>query len=234
MDGSHEAMVDTARRLAAALKPGDLDQTLRQITEAAVEVIPEVDFASITVRQADGHLTTSAATHEGLLTLDAIQYDLREGPCYEAATDVLHVVSPDLSDDPRFPRYGPAAVQAGIQSQAAFRLFENRQTQGALNLYSKEVGSFRDLESVSMLFKHHAATAIAYAYEISNLHEALATRKRIGQAMGIVMERYDLSDERAFAFLTRLSQYRNVKLRLVAEELVAEVEQRSAENSRGQ
>jgi hypothetical protein len=233
MHGSHEAMLDTARRLAAALKPGDLDQTLRQITDAAVEVLPEVDFASITVRHSDGPLTTAAATHEGLLTLDAIQYELREGPCYDAATDTLHVVSPDLSDDPRFPQYGPAAVRAGIQSQAAFRLFEIGETQGALNLYSKEVGAFRDLESVSLLFKHHAATAIAYAHEITNLKEALATRKRIGQAMGIVMERYELSDERAFAFLTRLSQHRNVKLRLVAEELIAEVEQRSAEISGG-
>jgi AmiR/NasT family two-component response regulator len=67
--------------------------------------------------------------------------------------------------------------------------------------------------------------AIAYAYEVSSLSEALETRSTIGKAMGIVMERYQLSDERAFAFLTRLSQHRNVKLRLVAEELVSELAQ---------
>ena len=34
------------------------------------------------------------------------------------------------------------------------------------------------------------------------------------------MERYQLSDERAFAFLARLSQDRSVKLRKVAEEVI--------------
>jgi AmiR/NasT family two-component response regulator len=40
------------------------------------------------------------------------------------------------------------------------------------------------------------------------------------------MERYHLDDERAFAFLARLSQQRNVKLRQVAEELIADVSRR--------
>jgi AmiR/NasT family two-component response regulator len=35
------------------------------------------------------------------------------------------------------------------------------------------------------------------------------------------MERYKLTDQRAFAFLTRLSQDGNIKLRLVAEEIIA-------------
>jgi AmiR/NasT family two-component response regulator len=50
----------------------------------------------------------------------------------------------------------------------------------------------------------------------------------IGQAVGIVMERYTLSDEHAFAFLKRLSSHRNVKLRQVAEEIIAETGQRPA------
>lgn len=233
MHGSQEAMVDTARRIAEALKPGDLDTTLTRITQTAVEVIPEVDFASVTVRHSDDHLTTAAATHEGLLTLDEVQYDLREGPCYDAATDTLHVVSIDLARDPRFPRYGPVAVQAGIEAQAAFRLFDTDRTQGALNLYSKEVGSFGDLESVSALFKSQAAIALAYAHEVTNLEEALLTRKAIGKAIGLLMERYELTDERAFAFLTRMSQHRNIKLRVIAEELVAEVEERAAAKVNG-
>ena len=229
MHGSQEAMVETARRIAEALKPGDLDTTLAHVTAAAVEVIPEVDFASITVRHLDDdHLTTAAPTHEGLLTLDKVQYELREGPCYDAATDTLHVVSIDLARDPRFPRFGPVAREAGIQSQAAFRIFDTDKTQGALNLYSKEVGSFGDLASVSGLFRHQAGIAIAYAHEITDLREALATRKSIGQAMGIVMERYQLTDERAFAFLTRMSQHRNIKLRVIADELVSELEQQAA------
>lgn len=50
--------------------------------------------------------------------------------------------------------------------------------------------------------------------------EALATRNVIGQAVGIVMERYKVDSDRAFAFLVRLSQTRNTKLRTVATALV--------------
>lgn len=218
--------LDGAAALAARLRPGDLDATLGQITEAAVELIPQVAYASITVRHAD-RLQTVAPTDDRLLPLDELQYSLQEGPCYDAATDHLHVTAPDLEHDPRFPRYAEAATRSGIRAQAAFRLFERGPTQGALNLYSTEVGAFVDLEETAALFRSQGAVAIAYAHEVTSLAEALETRTTIGKAMGIVMERYDLSDERAFAFLTRLSQDRNLKLRHVAAEIVDEVAERS-------
>jgi AmiR/NasT family two-component response regulator len=75
---------------------------------------------------------------------------------------------------------------------------------------------------LSALFGHQAGVAISYAYEIGTLHEAVQSRTTIGTAVGIVMERYKLDDERAFAFLQRLSSHRNVKLRVVVQELVAD------------
>lgn len=221
----HGAVDDAT--LADRLRPGDLDATLRQITGAAVELIPQVACASITVRHAD-RLETVASTDELLLPLDETQYALQEGPCYEAATDHLRVIAPDLEHDPRFPRYAAVALRAGIRAQAAFRLFERGPTQGALNLYATEAGAFSGLDETAALFRSQAAVAIAYAHEVTSLTEALETRTTIGKAMGIVMERYDLTDERAFAFLTRLSQDRNLKLRHVAAQLVAEVAERSS------
>lgn len=223
--------METAARLSESLVPGDLDTTLSHVTTAAVELIPEVQCASITLRFGDDHLETTAATHDFLLEVDERQYDLREGPCYDAATDTLHVVSSDLAEDPRFPHFGPMAARAGIRSMAAFRLFDAKSSTGALNLYAEEPGCFDDLHTTAALFRHQAAVAIAYAHEVTNLQEALLTRKTIGQAIGIVMERYQLTDQRAFAFLTRLSQDRNVKLRLIAEELIAATEERGAQPS---
>jgi AmiR/NasT family two-component response regulator len=63
---------------------------------------------------------------------------------------------------------------------------------------------------------------------VENLKEAMQTRQLIGRAVGIAMERYRLDEQRAFAFLARVSQTSNVKLRAVAEELVAETEKGSA------
>jgi GAF domain-containing protein len=217
---SQERLLETARRLSDRLTPGDLDATLAQITAAAVEVLPNVQMCSITIRRADGTLETVAPTDEVLTRIDGAQYDLQEGPCYQAATDDRQVISNDLATDPRFPRYGAAAVSEGVRAQIGVRLFDSPRSHGALNLYSEQVGAFDGAGSLSALFAHQAAQAIAYAEEIGNLAEAVRTRTLIGQAVGIVMERYGLNDQRAFAFLQRLSSHRNIKLRIVASEIV--------------
>ena len=213
-------MLDTSRRLRAALTPADLDETLTRITAAAVEVLPQVRYASITIKHTDGQLETAAPTDDLICELDAAQYELEEGPCYEAATDTVHVVSPHLADDLRFPRYAPVAVAAGIQAQAGIRLFDGQQSRGALNLYAEEAGAFEDLGTVGELFSHQAAMALEYAREITQLQQAVRTRQTIGQAVGVVMQQFGLDDARAFAFLTRLSSTSNTKLRVVAERLV--------------
>lgn len=213
--------VEVSRRLQAALTPADLDQTLARITAAAVEVLPEVEYASITIRHADGRLETAAPTNDLVLDLDAAQYEYREGPCYEAASDSVHVTSPDLSLETRWPRYAPVALGAGVQAQAGVRLFDGKESNGALNLYSLSRGSFDELDSLGSLFAHHAATAIDYARQITHLQQAVETRQVIGQAVGIVMHQYGLDDARAFAFLTRLSSHNNIKLRAVADQVIA-------------
>jgi GAF domain-containing protein len=206
--------------LADSVRPGELDATLSAITTTAVTVLPQVDFSSISINHPGGQLETKGATDELICDLDATQHDLHEGPCYYAVTEEAYVVSSNLAADERFPKYGPEAASKGIRSQVGLRLYTGDRAQGALNLYSKNVGAFEDLADLGALFATQAAMAIGYANEVSNLRTALETRTVIGKAVGIVMERYKLPDDRAFAFLTRLSQHRNVKLRTVAEEIV--------------
>lgn len=233
MPMSDEEVLETARRLVASLTPGDLDHTLAAITAAAVEVLPDVTSASITVRHADGRIDTAGQTNDELLVLDAAQYSFHEGPCYEAATESVHVICPDLANDERFPRYAKVALAHGVRAQAGLRLFEGPRSSAALNLYSGTVGAFADFDALGTLFSQQAAMAIGYAREVDNLREAVTTRTAIGQAVGIVMERYGLTDERAFAFLARMSQHRNVKLRLIAQEMIAATEHIGAEDEQG-
>lgn len=220
----HERILDLARGLSEALAPGDLESTLSSITAAAVDLLPDVDYASMTIRRADDRLETVAPTDGLIKVLDAAQYELREGPCYQAAVEAVHVTSPDLASDQRFPRYAAVAVAAGIHAQAGLQLFDNRGSQGALNLYSKKVGALGDLGVLGPLFAHQSAMAVDYAREIENLREAVESRGLIGRAVGILMERYRLDDARAFGFLVRLSQHENVKVRVLAEDLIRQVE----------
>ena len=106
-----------SQALLQRLTPGDLDATLASITRAAVEVLPQVQYASITMRHRDGTLDTHAPTDTLLNDLDQQQYQLHEGPCYDATTDTIYAVAGDLGADERYPRYGPLAVRAGIRSQ---------------------------------------------------------------------------------------------------------------------
>jgi GAF domain-containing protein len=217
----------TSQELLQRLRPGDLDDTLLAITTAAVEVLPHVHYSSVTMRHPDGTLDSYALTDDIIHDLDTCQFELKEGPCYDGASEVAFAVSPDLASDERYPNYGPVAVKAGIRSQAGIRLFENSKTVGGLNIYSRDPGAFTDVESINRLFSHHAAVALSYSMQIKTLKEALETRSRIGQGVGIVMERYKIPEQQAFAFLTRLSQHRNVKLRAIADELIAAVSQPS-------
>jgi AmiR/NasT family two-component response regulator len=90
-----------------------------------------------------------------------------------------------------------------------------------LNLYRTGAGCFDPrTRRVAQLFASYARMGLMKAKSENDLNQALVSRKDIGTAIGIVMERYGLSEDRAFAYLVRLSRSRNTKLRTVARQLV--------------
>jgi AmiR/NasT family two-component response regulator len=99
-----------------------------------------------------------------------------------------------------------------------------------LNLYSR---ASRRLDSSSArlarLLADQAATAMDCASRVETLTEAVDARQEISQAIGIAMERFGLNEGRAFDYLVRISQTSQVKLRVVARELVAQANAREAE-----
>src|SRR5215510_3827336 len=85
-----------------------------------------------------------------------------------------------------------------------------------------------ELDIADML-DSHAELVLSLTETINQLDTALESRTVIGQAVGIVMERHQVSEDRAFAYLVRMSQTNNVKLRQVAQSLVARADQRGRE-----
>ena len=83
---------------------------------------------------------------------------------------------------------------------------------------------------MAWLFAMHAALAMGRRRQIEQLNEALHTRKVIGQAIGIVMERYELDEDRALQFLVRVSRTGNIKLRTVAQEIVGKPTAKTSAN----
>ena len=56
--------------------------------------------------------------------------------------------------------------------------------------------------------------------QLGHLRSALATNRRIGIAIGILMAQCKIGEAEAFELLRRVSSHRNVKLRLVAEDVI--------------
>jgi GAF domain-containing protein len=218
----HLEVAEVMSEVAAALQsPMDLDETLDLITRSAADTIPGIVEASISITTKDREIKTLAPTGPLVTRADHLQYELGEGPCLDAALDDPIVAVNDLAADPRWPDFGPKAAALGFGSQVAFQFRAEPHVRGALNLYALEPNSI-DQDSVQLgsMFAGQIAVAMGWARQDQTMTEALATRNVIGQAVGIVMERYQVDSDRAFAFLVRLSQSRNTKLRTVATALV--------------
>jgi GAF domain-containing protein len=215
------AIVAAARTINQQTGP---EKTLQAIVVAARDSVPGIDEAGISTVDKRGRVETRAATSDLVLTLDQMQYDLGEGPCVESLRDAHLVVAPYLRHDQRWPHYVPRAVAVGLRAQLAVQLYlDDQGTLGGLNLYSTRSEHIDpDAEAVAELFAGHAAIALGHARERDGLHDALQCRKVIGQALGLLAERYDMDEDRAFAFLFRASSHSNVKLRDIAQQLVDE------------
>jgi hypothetical protein len=201
-------------------KPSAREGALESLASSAVATIPGVDLVSITVLE-DHALFTAAATDPMAERADALQYQMREGPCYAAVTDTRLVVANDIAASVEFPRYGPKAFDLGVGAQAAIQLVNGKGGATGLNLYARTAGKF-DRSAVQIVehFATHAGVLLGYAEQVDQLRVALSTRTDTGAAVGILMERYGLERDQAFAFLARNSQTRNVKLRALALQVI--------------
>ncbi|WP_433272194.1 GAF and ANTAR domain-containing protein [Actinosynnema sp. CS-041913] len=208
--------------LARALQQQDNPQeTLDEMVLAAVGTVPGAEQAGVTTIRERREVDTVAASDQLVHKIDAIQYETGQGPCLAALYDDKTVLAADLATEPRWPLFTERARDLGVGSMLSFQLFVAGDDLGALNLYALRSEAFDDESiQVGMLFATHAAVALAAAQRQQELVQALHTRDLIGQAKGILMERYKLTGDQAFALLTRVSQHTNTKLRGLAEELV--------------
>ena len=211
-------LASAARALAE--EPSTLS-TLERAVQVATELIAGCDVAGISVVR-DGQIDTPAASHESLRRMDDLQFEIEEGPCRDALKEHEVVMVSDLATDQRWPRWAPRMVEeVGVRSSLSLRLFLEGDDLGALNLYGYEPDAF-DQEDLldGLVLAAHAAVALANTLEQDQLKRALDTRRVIGEATGMLRERFDLSTDQAFSVLKRVSSELNIKLFRVARYLV--------------
>ncbi|MGH3508980.1 MAG: GAF and ANTAR domain-containing protein [Nocardioidaceae bacterium] len=205
---------------ALTVEEEDLTDAAEAVVAIALDTIG-CEHAGLTIIVPDG-FESLAPSGPAVELADRLQHELRQGPCVEAAWETDTFVSSDLSTDPRWPEWGKRVAELGLVSVLATRLANGAHTLGALNLYSSTSRDFSTTDrDFAQAFAVHATTTLLAVRQRENLLAAVDARTLIGQAQGILMERYDVDAERAFSILRRYSQTRNVKLRTLAEEVIA-------------
>jgi GAF domain-containing protein len=200
----------------------DVEGALEELVANLLAHMPLAQHAGVTLTTSDGDVRTLGATDAHPAVLDDIQRRLREGPCLSAAWNHHLVRLDDVSCEQRWPAFcREVAATTPIRSILAFELFTGPGTTGALNFYAETPDAFDDdAVELGLTLATHAALAWHMVRRDEQFRSALASRDVIGQAKGMLMERFDIDALRAFELLKRLSQNLNTPLADVAQQVV--------------
>lgn len=207
--------------------PQTLEARLHTLVTVARDSTPAVDHVGVVVRERAGVDRLVAATDDLVGRLLALEDGAAAAPG-RAVLETDPVVRLEPGDaEPRWSDYLARTRPLGLTAQIAVRFEVDDQIVGALHLYSTS-SAVPDDETVQMadLFAAHAGLALGHARRIENLDAALQSRTVIGLALGMVMQRLDLDQDTAFAYLTRISATTETKLRDVATAMVEQHQER--------
>lgn len=200
--------------------PVDTETAMSALTHSAARVLPGARFAGITVA-AGGEVKTVAATSPVAEKVDDILRRNGEGPCLDAVRRHHPMQIQDVEVERRWPHFCRETFEdTDVRSVLSFELFQNHDTIGALNFYADRPQAFDD-ESVDLglILARHTTVAWKLRERDTQFATALGSRDVIGQAKGMLMERFSIDADAAFKLLRRLSQESNRPLVDLARQL---------------
>lgn len=201
-------------QLARDLQDEDRSEAVMQrIVDVAARSVPGAVGAAITLVDRN-QITSPAHSDARARTVGLAQGEVGDGPCVETARKERTLRSDDLRSETRWPAWAEIAVANGVCSVMSLQLFVEHDSMGALDVYGGQPNAFDDdAEEIGLLLASHAAIALADTRKIENLDIAVSSRDIIGQAKGILMERYKVTAQEAFDLLVYASQHSHRKLR---------------------
>jgi hypothetical protein len=211
----------------------DVVEMLTELTEHCAQLL-DVASAGLLLRDPLGQLHLMAATSEKTHELELFQLQAEEGPCLDCYATGQPISVADLpAAAQRWPRFVPAATEAGFGSVHAVPMRAGGVVLGALGLFGTRTGELNDADLlVAQTLSHIACVAILQenpptpATVIPRLRTALISRVVVEQAKGYLRERLDVSIEDAFKLLRRHARSHSDHLTEVACRLITDREGR--------
>ena len=227
--------LDAAQRLMDELAGSldgldDLTPYLERLVQSVNRAIDGCDAVGVTIVMED-RPRTAAYTTAGTLEIDAVQYAVGDGPCLDAFRNGRENLVDLTGGEMRWPAFIAGCDPGDVQTLLAVPLTSAGRRFGALNLYAYQRNAFDAVEiAVVRIAAGRAAEAIAAAVELAGAREvaaqmeqAMASRAVIEQAKGVLMGRHGIDETVAFELLRKQSQEQNLKLRVLAAQVVSEV-----------
>lgn len=202
----------------------DYQATYQAVCDAATRLIEGCDHASMMLLRHD-RTVTAAASDEIARRADELERELGEGPCLDAITDESAQLDADLTTSSEWPRLRDVLLrETPVRGLAGFRMLIDDRKVGSLNLFSDRPGALTgasmDQASVLAAFASVALIAASRDEAASTLRDGLASNREIGKAIGLMMAFHKITDDEAFEILRRASQDMNLKIGVIAKQIV--------------
>ncbi|MGZ4617267.1 MAG: GAF and ANTAR domain-containing protein [Frankiaceae bacterium] len=201
---------------------------LQMLIDRCVELL-HVDAAGLMLADQRGSLQLMASTAERARLLELFELQAEEGPCLDCFTTGSPVINVDLTEARgRWPRFTPAAVEAGFGGTHALPMRLRRQVIGAINLFTDgQTALDDDAVAIAQAMADVATIGLLHERNLSEqtllseqLQTALNSRVLIEQAKGVLAVRADISVAEAFTRMRTHARRDGVTLTAVATALV--------------
>jgi GAF domain-containing protein len=212
----------------------DVVDLLTELTERCADLL-DVAAAGLLLSDPLGQLRLLAATSTQTRELELFQLQADEGPCVDCYSTGEPVSVADLrTAAARWPRFVPAALEAGVASVHAVPMRAAGIVLGSLGLFGSRTGELTESDLlVGQTLAHVACVAIlqerppAPSTVMAQLRSALTHRIVVEQAKGFLRERLDISVEEAFSLLRRYARTHGDHLTDVSRQLIADPNSRA-------
>jgi transcriptional regulator with GAF, ATPase, and Fis domain len=219
----------TVRVADLLLTHDTVEDAVSALAQALKEAIPVTTGAGVSLMDARGRRTSTAATDPVVLEADRLQYDLGQGPCLTAWAQQATVNMLDSRVESRWPAWTRAIASMPLRSVVSAPLSTPNGAIGALKVYSAVPGGLDDsaVRMIELLARPAAlmlsnVQARDMAQRLSDrLIGALADRDAVRTATGIVMERSGLNLDQALAALITTSRKRNEPLHQLSRDIIS-------------
>jgi hypothetical protein len=208
---------------------GDVEAFLADVADRLDRAVPDSCGAAVTLHGPPPR--TGGASNELAARVDAVQYDVGTGPCLATLSSGQELYVGDLAADGRWGDYGRRAADLGVRGCFSAPVVVDGATIAVLKVYADHTQPFAETDlATTRTHAREVAGGLLLAGQLlrestmtADLRAAMGTRRVIDLALGVLMARAGVGPDEAFALLTRASQDRNVKLNLLAAQLVESV-----------